>query len=245
MEPSKLKTEVSTSEFEMETHRLDLQAKIRLCRMVEISRAALTTLALMAGIAVLGLSADALKVYNATHVSPEYLLPLWPDHVDLRPTNALVAAGSIAVVVNVVCLLASKVHAVISLPGPDHRTRQEETNMAPQLRNRILITTSIGLAAPLIALIAAITAVALSYAVNPSGHTVQSWACRWRQVPMQSRPFFGTLCTGGQVALDLAVLLIPLEAIVLGVAAHGASLRHRIDVLTRERDAIKGSPALS
>lgn len=118
MEPSKLKTQVSASDFEMETHQFELQAKIRLCRIVEMSRVVLTAVALVAGIAILGLSADALKVYNATHVSPEYLLPLWPDNVDLRPTNALVAAGSIAVAVNVVCLLAGKVHAVGPLPDP-------------------------------------------------------------------------------------------------------------------------------
>lgn len=247
MEPSKLKTEVSAANFETETQQVELQSKIRLCRIVELSRVGLTALALMASVAILGLSADALKVYNTTHVPPGFLLPLWPDDIDLRPTQALVAAGSIAVAVNVVSLLASKVHSVIppntssAAPG-----RGNPANMSTQLRNRPLISTSTSLAAPIIAFIAAIVAIGLSYAVNPSGHTVHSWTCRWRRVPMQARPYFGTMCSQGEVALGLAVLLVPLEAIVLGVAAYGTVLQKGVDALAQESDVVrKGSPALS
>lgn len=115
MEPSKLKTEVSATTFEAQSRELELHSKIRACRYVEGGRVALTALALIAGITVLGLSADALKVYNETHVPPEYLLPLWPADFDLRPTVALVAGGSIVVAANVVSLLASKVQMVPTL----------------------------------------------------------------------------------------------------------------------------------
>lgn len=94
----------------------------------------------------------------------------------------------------------------------------------------------------MIGFIVALVAISLCYAVNPSTHTVQSWSCRWRSVPMMSQPYFGTLCKQNEVSTGLAVLLVPLEFIILGVAAYGVLLQKRVDGLVVAR---KGSPVPS
>lgn len=116
MEGSKLKTQLSASDFELETQQLDYQAKVRFYHLINSSRVLLTAVGLAAGVAALGLSADALLVYNNTHVPAEFLLPLWPENFDLRPTHALIAGSVIVIIANAISLLASLIQAVSSLP---------------------------------------------------------------------------------------------------------------------------------
>lgn len=118
MEGSKLTTRLSTSEFEGETQQLDYEAKARLFRLVDTTRVALTAVALAAALAALGLSADSLLVYNNTHVPAEFLLPLWPDKFDLRPTHALIAGSTIIVIANAISILASRMGTVSSTGTP-------------------------------------------------------------------------------------------------------------------------------
>ena len=98
-----------TSEFE--TPRQQKTAKT--ARMVESVRLGLTVLALLAAITIVGTAGDALSVYNTTHLSSEYLLPLWPtSSFDMRPTVALVTCGSIIIVTSALSLAVTKIPAV-------------------------------------------------------------------------------------------------------------------------------------
>lgn len=112
MEGSKLKTQLSTSEFEVETQHLDYEAKARLFRLVDTTRVLLTAVGLAAAVAALGLSADSLLVYNNTHVPAEFLLPLWPADFDLGPTHALIAGSTIVIVASGISIIASRIGAV-------------------------------------------------------------------------------------------------------------------------------------
>ena len=69
-----------------------------------------------------------------------------------------------------------------------------------------------------LALVAAITATALYYAVNNSRtvDTLQSWTCRWAHVSMDTAPHWGSLCAESKTALYLTVLMVPLEVFALG-----------------------------
>lgn len=109
------KTEVSTSTSNFDLDNIDdvhFQSKIRLFNTLDSIRVGLTLLALAAGITILGVSADALAVYDATHVSADFLLPLWPNDFDLRPTVALVVGSTIVIVASAVSLAASKMQHV-------------------------------------------------------------------------------------------------------------------------------------
>lgn len=86
--------------------------------------------------------------------------------------------------------------------------------------------------------------VALSYMGNDSDtHTIQSWTCRWRRVPMETRPHWGTMCAQGEVGLGLATMLIPLEIVVLAVATSGMMVSRKVGGMVD--DGRKASPALS
>ncbi|TQV92596.1 hypothetical protein V2A60_009068 [Cordyceps javanica] len=208
---SQLKNEVSSSDFEIEADdRRTAAPKIGMLRVVDNLRAGLTFLALAAGAVVLGLGAHTLAVYKATSLPGDYMLHLWPEEFDVRPANSLIACGVLVLVANTLALGMSKV----SFVGP-----------------RYLARSSVSVAAPAVGLIGALVAMSIFYAVNASTRddSIQSWSCRWDGVPMDSHPHFGTLCKESKAALTLATLLVPVEALIIGVAGYEAVLLRRIN----------------
>ncbi|KAH7001874.1 hypothetical protein EDB80DRAFT_685066 [Ilyonectria destructans] len=220
------KTEMPASNFEVDSEDLRLDSKIRMYGLVNNARLALTALALAAGITILGVSADSVAVYNATHVPDDFLLPLWPSNLDFRPTVALVAGSAIVIVANAMSLLASKTQVVRS---------HSRAHMA------------LSFAAPAIAFIAAMIAMSFFYAVNASttADSFQSWTCRWKDVGMMTQPHFGTLCKQSKAGLGLSVFLVPLQAIILGVAGYQASIQRQVDQAAHGPERKTGSPAMS
>jgi len=108
------KPESTPSFSEFETH--ERQAKPHGSRLVESFRLSLTSLALLAGITIIGTSGDTLGVYNTTHLGEDFFLPLWPSQFDIRPTIALVSCGGIITVASAASLAVSKVNAVCFPP---------------------------------------------------------------------------------------------------------------------------------
>lgn len=109
---SDLKNVTQTSDFEVDSYDAHCPSHARLLKTVDTARVSLTAVALLMSITILGTSADALAVYDATHVPAGFMLPLWPDAFDLRPTVALVVGSSILIIVNLVSLLFSRVQSV-------------------------------------------------------------------------------------------------------------------------------------
>lgn len=100
------------SDFEVDSRDLHLQAKVRALRLVDNIRIGVTSVALLMGVTILGLSANTLSVYSDTHVGSDFFLPLWPDQFDLQPTIALVVGSTVVFLANTVSLVSSKVHHV-------------------------------------------------------------------------------------------------------------------------------------
>lgn len=118
-----------------------------------------------------------------------------------------------------------------------------------QLRGQTLIHNGVAVAAPAVGLVAAVIAMSFFYSINASTtvDTLQSWSCRWSQVAMAQRPHFGTLCKQSQAGLYLSVLLVPIEAIILGAGVCQMMLEKRV---SRASGAVQvrrksGSPAPS
>lgn len=101
---------------EFETPSVEQQKTAKMAGVVESARLGLTVLALLAAITIVGTAADALAVYNTTHLSHEYLLPLWPLEFNMQPSVALVTCGSIIIVASAASLVVSKVPAVSTPP---------------------------------------------------------------------------------------------------------------------------------
>ncbi|KAL2024414.1 hypothetical protein VTK56DRAFT_8225 [Thermocarpiscus australiensis] len=192
--------DTSTSGSEAGSQDLHFQSKIRSIRMVDSARIGATALALLMGLSVLGLSADTLRMHNDTQVYSGFVLSLWPDEFNMRPTVALVIGSAIVLVSNIVGLSFGSVRL---------------------LRAKTVAHTTVTFFCPLVGLTAALIAVIFFYAVNASEtvDTFLSWTCRWRDIPMGQQPHWGTLCRQSYAGLYLAILLIPVEVIILGLAA--------------------------
>ncbi|ROW14415.1 hypothetical protein VPNG_03936 [Cytospora leucostoma] len=220
MEKSLVKNEASSSYLEVESHDNYLQKQTKLLRTIDGARIGITVLALLCGITALGLSGDALSVYNTTHLDDLSWLSLWPASFDLRPTVALVAGSAIVTVANIAALLCSKV---------------------PHLRYNTPLHTPMMFVAPLVGFVAAIVAMAIFYAINTSTtvDTLLSWTCRWQALSMTQAPYFGTLCGQSRGSVYLAVILVPLEAIALCVAGWQLKTEKHAAAYSRAR---QGSP---
>ncbi|KAK3375064.1 hypothetical protein B0H63DRAFT_526349 [Podospora didyma] len=218
-------SQTSGSEFEAESQDLHLQAKVRSIRTLDNARIGTTALALLMGITILGVSGNTLKVYDDTHVPYDFLLPLWPDEFNIRPTVALVVGSAIVTLSNIAALCFSKVQL---------------------LRNKTITNTSVMFLAPFVGLAAALIAMIFFYAVNASDtvDTFLSWTCRWKAVPMGQSPHWDTLCQQSHAGLYLAILLIPVEAVALGLAAYQFKQERYTGAYVNARKNVN-SPALS
>ncbi|RYP41228.1 hypothetical protein DL769_011602 [Monosporascus sp. CRB-8-3] len=221
---SERKGKASTSGFEIDSQDIQYQSRLKTIRLADSMRIGLTGLALLSGLAILGTSADALAVYNATHLPSEYHLPLWPVDFDLRPTIALVTGSAIVVVVSAVSLVFSKAQA---------------------LRSRSTIHMLLMFAAPSVGFAATMIAMIFFYAVNASTKvdTLQSWSCQWGYAHLTVKPHFGMLCRESKTALYLSVILVPVELIILMLAGcQFVLLRKAIGISHTQKSS---SPALS
>jgi hypothetical protein len=107
------------SEFqEFETRDVGYEKRQRTARVIESVRFAATLLALLAGLTILGTSADTLGVYNKTSLGQEFFISLWPAEFDIRPTTALVICSTIIFVASAISLVIMKVSAVSSQHPP-------------------------------------------------------------------------------------------------------------------------------
>lgn len=105
-----IKQDAASSHFEIDPSNdgyLHKQAKT--VAMLDAARIGITTLALLAGLTVLGLAGNTLSVYNNTRLEEAGWLSLWPAVFDLRPTVALVVGGGIVTLANIAGLVCSKV----------------------------------------------------------------------------------------------------------------------------------------
>ncbi|AEO69228.1 02660985-ca9f-4cab-8d24-284cf06b8608 [Thermothielavioides terrestris] len=206
----------SASSFEAESQDLHLQSKLRTIRVIDSARVGTTALALLMGLTVLGVSANTLRVYQETHVSPDFLLPLWPAEFNIRPTVALVIGSAVVLVSNIVALCCSQVRT---------------------LRARATVHTSVTFIAPLLGLAGALISIIFYYAVNASQtvDTFLSWTCRWTDIPMSQQPRWDTLCRQSHAGLYLAILLIPVEVAALVLAGFQMKIERYTDAYLRAR----------
>ena len=108
------KGQATASDFEVDAHDSHYQSTMKSIRLADTVRVSLTALALLMGITIVGVSGDTLAVYNTTHISGDFFLPLWPEEFDLRPTVALVVGGIVVLLTNIISVVASKAKVVSS-----------------------------------------------------------------------------------------------------------------------------------
>lgn len=109
---SESKHQMNSSDFEVDSHDLPSQSKAKTVHLLDNVRTALTAVSILSAITILATSADALSIYQATHLPGDHLLPLWPAAFNIRPTIALVVCSTIVVVASAISLGFGKTKTV-------------------------------------------------------------------------------------------------------------------------------------
>ncbi len=76
-------------------------------RWVYLIRLGITAITLATSIAAIACAGVALRHYSNSHLGAEWLLPLWPLNVDLRPTHSVLGCGITVAVLSLVYLAAA------------------------------------------------------------------------------------------------------------------------------------------
>lgn len=211
---------------------------------------ALHCLGLLCGLVVLGTSANVASVFGSTHLPSDYDLPLWPENLDLRPTNALIAGGVLVVLANLAALAFAKVSMVslgiraLYLPTLSKLMLTLDVT-CDQLRDKRAVHSVVDVASPTIGFVSIFVAVVLFYAVNGSitTDTIQSWSCQWDLVAMNAKPNFGSVCKESKTALYLSIILIPVELAAVALAARRMLLQKKAQ--SGHKDSRSSSPSMA
>ena len=65
----------------------------KLSRWVHLVRVATAAFTFIASIAIIACVGASLRAYSSSRLEPEWILPLWPLNVDLRPSHAILGCG--------------------------------------------------------------------------------------------------------------------------------------------------------
>ena len=79
----------------------------RYSRWVYLVRTGIAAITLATSIAVIACVGVSLRDYSDSHPKGQWLLPLWPTHVDLRPSHTVLGCGITIAVLSIVCLAAA------------------------------------------------------------------------------------------------------------------------------------------
>lgn len=82
------------------------------------ARIALSAITFIAGVVIIGCIGSSLRSYSSTRLDSQYLLPLWPSSVDLRPTHTTLACGVVVTSFSLIYLIAAFVPTVRRPPLP-------------------------------------------------------------------------------------------------------------------------------
>ena len=65
----------------------------KISRWIHLVRVAMAAITFVASIAVIACVGASLRAYSNSRLEPEWILPLWPLNVDLRPSHAILGCG--------------------------------------------------------------------------------------------------------------------------------------------------------
>lgn len=77
----------------------------KISRWVHLMRIAIAAVTFIASVAIIACVGASLRAYSTSRLEPEWILPLWPLNVDLRPSHAILGCG-IAVAILSIAYLA-------------------------------------------------------------------------------------------------------------------------------------------
>lgn len=187
-------------------------------------RVAMAVITLLASVVVMACAGKALTTYTSTRDNAEWILPLWPTSVDLRPTHAILACGILLAVGSIFYLVAALAPTVRSYPShsPNYPGRPADTSQPLRsLRTLNIISTMLAFLFVFITIFTTAFASAMNSHLSDSTEagTLSSWTCKWQGFGAAAPGRFYEICATSTAAFDLVILMIVVE--VLGVLLAG------------------------
>ena len=107
---------------------------------VHLMRVAIAAVTLVASVAVIACVGASLRAYSNSRLEPEWILPLWPLNVDLRPSHAVLGCG-IAVALLSLAYLATAfvpmVRGITAIFVVQHADNHRVATKTPQYKPRL------------------------------------------------------------------------------------------------------------
>ena len=196
------------------------QKQARRLHLIRITIAAIT---LGTSIAVISCTAVSLRAYSDSHLGPEWLLPLWPLHVDLRPSHTVLGCGITIAAFSLVYL------AVAFIPLVCHPCSQRSPTLLikplqpRKLHNLNIVSSIFSFLALFAALFTTIYAsnITNNLATSTSSGTLNSWTCKWQGLDSLAPAKFLEICNEGTAALDLIIFLVIMQVLAVCATAWG------------------------
>ena len=217
----------------------DLQAarNEKQARLLHLMRIAIAAITLGISIAVIACTAVSLKAYSDSHVGAEWLLPLWPLHVDLRPSHTVLGCGITIAVFGLAYLAAAFIPMVCRTRAERIRTLLTSVSQSRKLHNLNIVSSIFSPLALLATLFTTIYASDLTnnLADSASSGTLNSWTCKWQGLDRAGVPAnFIEICNEATVALDLVIFLVVMEVLAVGATAWGWWIESRMKKISVE-----------
>ncbi|KAL8937130.1 MAG: hypothetical protein Q9216_004577 [Gyalolechia sp. 2 TL-2023] len=175
-------------------------------RLVHWLRIATSTVTFVASIIIIACTARALQSYNTTRDNADWVLPLWPASVDLRPTHSLLACGVLIAVTSIFYIIA----ALAPTPLRAMRTLNLIFTILAFLSTFLTIFTT--------AFAATINS---RHSDSTQAGTLASWTCRWQGFGSSAPGHFSEICAESKAALDVVILMIVIEVFSVLLAGWG------------------------
>lgn len=197
------------------------QSRAKLVHWLRIATSAVT---LLASIIIIGCTAKALQTYNLTRDNADWVLPLWPASVDLRPTHALLACGVIITVSSLFYICTALVPTVRFSNSSKRCIKSFLLTILQPLRavrTQNLIYTILAFLSIFLTIFTTAFASTINSHLSNSTQagTLSSWTCKWQGFGSAAPGHFSEICAESNAALDVVILMIVID--VFGVLLAG------------------------
>ena len=192
-------------------------------RWVHHIRVAIAAITFIASIAVIACVGASLRAFSDSRHEPEWILPLWPLDIDLRPSHAMLGCGIAVSVLSLAYLAVAFVPMVCHTKAMRPFDLLTMTVQRQRLHNTNLVSAVLSVLCLCVALFTVIFASIITNNLTYSTYsgTLSSWTCRWHGFDNVAPSNFTKICNDGMAALDLIIVLIIVEVVAMGATAWG------------------------
>ena len=202
------------------------------------ARIALSAVSLIAGIIIIACAASSLQSYSSTHLDSQYMLPLWPSTVDLRPTHTILACGIVITTFSLFHLIAAFAPTVSCLSDRSHdRSANLRHQPGPKLHLVNIISTPLSFLSLFTTIFTAVFASTITthLADSTDAGSLLSWTCKWSSYKDIAPMNFVKICTQSTISIDLVIFMIMIQAVAVGISAWGWWVEARVKKENNEK----------